>query len=157
MKEGEGIVWKMCANTLGGRREICDWILTQESRELADTKFRWHRISEVLCATDITFCSLKKQWKTLFCPILHDSWRRNYFHICAVLGSYAASSGNLLPTFRDNASMPSWLLKMGQIYCPEMSVKHYNSTLRKNPEERWSHQHRGVSLKSRTAVLFQGF
>ena len=26
---------------------------------------------------------------------------------CALLGHYAASSGNLLPTFRDNQSVPS--------------------------------------------------
>jgi hypothetical protein len=39
---------------------------------------------------------------------------------------------------------------MGPICCPETSVKVYHSTLRNTPEERRSHQHRGVSLKSQT-------
>ena len=52
---------------------------------------------------------------------------------CALLGYYAASSGNLLPTFRDNFSVPSSgvkspkRLKMEPISCPETSVRnnHY--------------------------------
>jgi hypothetical protein len=87
--------------------------------------------------------------------------------ICALLRCYAASSGNPLPTFRHNISVPSSSvknsnglhltscpLKMGPIRCPETSVKHYHSTLRNTPEERRSHQHRDVSLKSRTAAVF---
>jgi hypothetical protein len=38
---------------------------------------------------------------------------------------------------------------MGPIRCPETSVKDYHLTLRNNPKERTSHQHRGGSLKSR--------
>jgi len=34
-------------------------------------------------------------------------FRREADENCAVLGYYAASSGNLLPTFRDNLSIPS--------------------------------------------------
>jgi hypothetical protein len=33
--------------------------------------------------------------------------------ICVLLGNYAASCGNCLPTFRDNVSVPS--VKMGPI------------------------------------------
>jgi hypothetical protein len=42
-----------------------------------------------------------------------------------------------------------WSLKMGRIRCPETSVKDYQSTLRKIPEERRFHQRRGGSLRSR--------
>ena len=60
---------------------------------------------------------------------------------CALLGCYAAGSGNFLPTFRDNLSVTSsvlknsWILKMGQISCPETKVRNYHSSLRNNPEE----------------------
>jgi hypothetical protein len=66
--------------------------------------------------------------------------------IYALLGYYAASSGNPLPAFQDNVSVPSprakksmktsRTLKMMPIRCPETSVKDYHSTLRNNPEER---------------------
>jgi hypothetical protein len=56
---------------------------------------------------------------------------------------YAASSGNLLPTFRDNVTVPYSRVKedfltlmMGPLRCPETSVKEYHSTLRNIAEER---------------------
>jgi hypothetical protein len=52
----------------------------------------------------------------------------------AVLGYYAASSGNSIPKFRD---------KMGPIGCPETSVRNYHYSLRNNPKERSSHLRRG--------------
>jgi hypothetical protein len=72
--------------------------------------------------------------------------RRDVDEICALLGYYSASSGNPLPTFRDNVSVQSsrakkssswnsWPLKMGPIRCPEASVKDYHSTRRNLPEE----------------------
>ena len=92
--------------------------------------------------------------------------------ICALLGYYATSSSNPLPTFRDNVSVPSlrvknskkqnfssfyprisWPLKMGAILCPETSVKDYHSMLRNTPEERRSHRHRGGSLRSLQRAL----
>jgi len=33
--------------------------------------------------------------------------KKSYFENCTLLVYYAASSGNLLPTFRDNLSVPS--------------------------------------------------
>jgi len=69
---------------------------------------------------------------------------------CALLGYYAVSSGNFLPTSRYNLSIPTsrvknsrsqgsntdyWLLKRGMIGCPETSVKNYNYSLRNGPEE----------------------
>jgi hypothetical protein len=41
-------------------------------------------------------------------------------------------------------------LKMEAIGCPETLVTNYQSTPRNFPEERKSHLHGGVSLKSRT-------
>ena len=76
---------------------------------------------------------------------------------CALLGYYAASSGNSLPTFRDNlpvhfsrvknpgplptireelsvpsSSNPS---KMGPTVCHESSVSNYHYSLRNKPEQ----------------------
>jgi hypothetical protein len=64
-------------------------------------------------------------------------------------GYYIAYSGNSLPTFRYNLSVPSarlnkskkkaWIyssLKMWPINCPETSVRNYHQTLCNNPEER---------------------
>ena len=42
---------------------------------------------------------------------------------CALLGYYAASSGNFLPTFRDSLSVPSSGATRGPIGCPETSVR----------------------------------
>jgi hypothetical protein len=79
---------------------------------------------------------------------VYSGFRRDADEICTLLGYYAASSGNLLPTFRDNVSVPSskvkkskksgWTfspLKMGPIRCPETSIKDYHSTLLYTPEE----------------------
>jgi len=79
---------------------------------------------------------------------------------CAVLGYYAASSGNSLPTFRDNLSIQSSSTSTGRelrvtsrdskslrgyvslengIGCSEMSVKNYHYSLCNSQEERSSH------------------
>jgi hypothetical protein len=39
--------------------------------------------------------------------ILISGFRRDVDEICGLLGYYAALSGNCLPTFRDNISVPS--------------------------------------------------
>jgi hypothetical protein len=62
---------------------------------------------------------------------------------CAPLGYYAASSGNLLPTFRNNQSIPSpgvknSPLKLGPTECPETSVWNRHYSLHNNPEKRSS-------------------
>jgi hypothetical protein len=54
---------------------------------------------------------------------------------CSLLGYYAASSGNFLPTFW---CKDSWALKMGPIGCAETAVRNYHYSLRNNPEERRS-------------------
>jgi hypothetical protein len=40
-----------------------------------------------------------------------SGFRRDVDEICALLGCYAASSGNPLPTSRDNVSVPSSRVK----------------------------------------------
>ena len=55
------------------------------------------------------------------------------YEICALLGYYAASCGNCLPTFRDVSLpyfFPSWT------YLPLEMVNNYHMTLRNIPEER---------------------
>ena len=74
---------------------------------------------------------------------------------CTLVSYYAANSGNFLPVFQDNLSVPSsvfknpqdnaldpnmgflldsWTLRMGLIGFPNMSVR-ITTTLHKNPEE----------------------
>jgi hypothetical protein len=65
-----------------------------------------------------------------------SSFRRDGDEICALLGYYTVLSGNNLPTFRDNLSVPS-----SRIGYPGTSVRNYHSTLRSIPEEcgsRWT-------------------
>jgi hypothetical protein len=58
--------------------------------------------------------------------------KKRYVEICALLRQYAASSGNPLPTFRADVSVPSSTVKkMGPIRRPETSVTDYHSTLRR--------------------------
>ena len=75
-------------------------------------------------------------------------FRREVDENCALLGYYAASSGNFLLTFRDNSSFPSTgsknpkplknPLEMGPIGCPEISVGNCHYSLRNKPvERRW--------------------
>jgi hypothetical protein len=71
-----------------------------------------------------------------------SGFRHDVDELCALLGYYAASSGNPLPTFRDNVSLPysrsprkNSPLKMVPKHCPETSVKGYHSTLRNILEE----------------------
>jgi len=42
---------------------------------------------------------------------LISSFRRGVGENCALLGYYTASSGNFLPTFRYNLSVPYWRVK----------------------------------------------
>jgi hypothetical protein len=60
---------------------------------------------------------------------------RDVDEICALVGYYAASNGNHLPTFQDNVSVPDlWY----RYVVPKR--KDYHSTLRNAPEERRSHK-----------------
>jgi hypothetical protein len=68
-----------------------------------------------------------------------SGFRRAAEEKLALLGYYPMSSGNFLPPFPDNLSVPTWLFKMGLIGCPETSVVNYHYSLLNNPEQRSSH------------------
>jgi hypothetical protein len=104
----------------------------------------------IICSF-IPICTLNSPLKHIpktrivFCVIL--VFRREVAENCALLGYYAASSGNFLSTFRDNLSFPtsgfknptgfldSLTLRMGPIDFPETSVINYHYTLPNNPED----------------------
>jgi hypothetical protein len=69
----------------------------------------------------------------------------------ALLGYYAASNGNSVPTFRENVSVPFSRVKKPK-KSTETSVKDYHCMLRNTPEERRCHQYRGGSLKILTLI-----
>jgi hypothetical protein len=75
-------------------------------------------------------------------------WRQTpkYFENWALLGYYAASSGNLLPTFQDNLLVRSFFFFFlflntddGTDRFPETSIRTHKYSLHNNPEERRSH------------------
>jgi len=63
---------------------------------------------------------------------------------CALLGYYGARSGNFLPKFRDNLSVPSSRIKNPK----RNSVRNCHFSRSNNSDERSSHLLRGGSLKS---------
>jgi hypothetical protein len=74
-----------------------------------------------------------------------SGYRRDADEICALLGYYTVSSGNPLPTFRDNLSVSYPRVKKstkthenGADRLSETSVQKYHSKLRNIPEERTS-------------------
>jgi hypothetical protein len=69
------------------------------------------------------------------------------YNIYDLLGYYAASNDNSLPTFRDNLSVPFSRVKKSKKKSGKIS--NYHSTSRNGPEERTSHQQRGGNLKLR--------
>ena len=87
---------------------------------------------------------------------LISGFRREVDENCALLGHYAESSGNSLPTFRDNLSVPSSRVKLESISCPERSVRNYHSLLLNNPEESSSKKHLVLQMyiKYNVSVIF---
>jgi len=64
--------------------------------------------------------------------------RRDVDEICALLDCYAVCSGNSVPTFRDNISVPYSrvsILEDGTNRFPQTLVRNYHYTLRNNPAE----------------------
>jgi hypothetical protein len=86
-----------------------------------------------------THTRASKRMTGLCALVVISGFRRDADEICALLWCYAESSGNPLPTFRDNVSVTySWTashLKIRLISCPETSVKDYHSMLSNTPEE----------------------
>ena len=91
--------------------------------------------------------------KTLI-PASSSPWPSHYTNwaipVSILVPEYCICSKILLVT--DYISRSSSPLKIGPISCPETSAEKYHSTLRKIPEERRSHLHRGLSLKPCTDV-----
>ena len=87
---------------------------------------------------------------TVWSNIIAELRRKCKLEVCALLAYYAASNSNLLPTYRDNLSVPSSGFGNSR---KELSLnvgkKLYLYSLRNNAEERRSHLLRGGSLKSR--------
>jgi len=86
----------------------------------------------------LSFCLAFPRWFSL----VISGFRREIVERCALLGYYAASSGNFVPIFWNNLSvqesiriLDSWTRRMGRIGCPETSVRNYHYSLRNNPEE----------------------
>jgi len=89
-----------------------------------------------------TLCQLHLfQITNKFGSCVISDFRREAEENCAVLSYYTAGSGNFLPTFRGNLSIPSsgLILKMGPVGCPETSVRNYHYCLRNSAEEGKSH------------------
>jgi hypothetical protein len=85
---------------------------------------------------------MKHTWQSVI-----SGFRRAVNELCTLLGCYAASNGNPLPTFRDNVSVPfSWPLNMVTICWPETPIDDHHSTLRNTPEVRWFHTRQVHSL-----------
>jgi hypothetical protein len=74
----------------------------------------------------------------LFPSYIISGFRREADENCALLGHYATSSGNSVPTLRDNLSVPYSRIRIGPIGCPQTSIGNYHYSLRNNSEERSS-------------------
>jgi hypothetical protein len=93
------------------------------------------------------------------------TWCTNHTENYDLLGCYTASSGNSLPTFLDNLSVPSarvknairawyrnglesdyWRLKKGTMGRTETSVRNYHYWLRNSAEVGSFHLFRGETL-----------
>jgi hypothetical protein len=85
---------------------------------------------------------LRNVWAENFSGLAHAETR-----CCTVLAHYAALSGNSVPTFRDNLSVPSSRVKKSKDYhLPPCNIS-----------ERISHLHCGGSIKSRILPSYSRF
>ena len=90
-------------------------ILFQGVRELRgfDTVLLWKLWQNLYIDNSRTLlnCQLFNRWPESWCLGLDLIFRRDVDEICNLLGYYAASCGNCLPTFRNNVSVPSSRVK----------------------------------------------
>jgi hypothetical protein len=90
------------------------WVLNMELFHaifLAPRNFRWLVDIWKICATLGRFSKSLKQTVGVPCRTKYQGLCHNRSKICALLGNYAAYSGNCLPTFRDNLSIPTSRVK----------------------------------------------
>ena len=91
-----------------------------------------------------------------------SGFRSEVAETCALLGYYAANSGNFLPTFRDNfrshlegfKNPVSCTLRLVPIGCPETSGRNYRYSLRNNPQQRRSLLQAVTSLKNFSHIIY---
>jgi hypothetical protein len=108
----------------------------------------------------------KKKAKKKKMKVLISGFRRDVDETCPLLGYYATSCDNCLPTFRDNLSVPSSRVKspsrkdsdclpvkMGPTRCPATSVNNYHMTSRNIPLERRS-QEEGLFIGSGNSCIY---
>ena len=106
---------------------------------LAITQVRIPSFTERICPATLTITlpSIQPLATTLLAGII----LLRHFHLpCSSLYKFHIGAAGVL--------LDSSTLKMGPIWCPETSVRNYQSSLNKNPEERNSQLFRGGSLKS---------
>ena len=80
-----------------------------------------------------------------------SGFRRELEENSSLLGYYVASSGNFLPTFRDNVSLQSSGAKRRPIGCPETSERNYYYCMRNNQEKRCSRNLRWRAINVKCA------
>ena len=79
-------------------------------------------------------CGLQSHSATGATAGVTSGFRLQLYEICALLGYYAAYSGNYLPTFRDNQSIPSSGVK-NYIYIFSWPLKNGPNRLSRNVDE----------------------
>jgi len=112
---------------------------------LAATQVRILSITERICSATLTVTLPSIQ--PLATKILADTMPLRHFHRqCSSLYKLRIVTTGFL--------LDSWTLRMGPIGCPETSVRNYQSSLRKNPEERSSQLFSCGSLKSLLMFIY---
>ena len=102
---------------------FAQWVFTKRKvfSSGKDVLYLW------ICSYRLHYISRYVSNTRLRCMI--SGFRRGVAENYTLLGYYAASSGNFLPTFRDD----SWTMRMGPIGWTEKSPSNYHYWLRHNP------------------------
>jgi len=106
-------VWHICNNIYFYTRMKC-----LHFHALAKSSFFWGVKPCCLVPVHRKFweaCCLHHQGIKFFWSVISD-FAAKVDENCALLGYYAARSGNILPTFRDNLSVPSTVFKKFSYY-----------------------------------------
>jgi hypothetical protein len=86
-----------------------DWLQTSRYRSLRNNRFKFPRCYILTMADSKSVAKIRRNH--VVCVKLLSTLLQNIHEICALLGYYAASCGNYLPTFRDNVLVPSSWVK----------------------------------------------
>jgi hypothetical protein len=117
------------------------------------------RLTSDVCMCVVVHVKLAVSVKrTKLCVI--PGCRHEVVENCALLGCYAASSGDLFPMFRDKLSVPFStlkLLKMGPICSTDTSAGDHHYWLRTSPEELSSQPYAFLSNMCNQLPAVSGF